>query len=126
MGRGMMRIDLIANKFPQGAQRALTVAASALGIALCVFLAWRSFVYTHDTLYANSIKTTGDVNLYMWPFGYILFAGLIMLSVAYVFTLLRAILRYRTLPDLNPDEILAAEEAGTSGRIMEDEERSES
>jgi TRAP-type C4-dicarboxylate transport system permease small subunit len=126
MGRGMMRIDLIANKFPAGVQRALTVAASVLGVALCIFLAWRALVYTQDTLYANSIKTTGDVNLYMWPFGYILFAGLIMLAAAYVFTILRTLLRYRTLPDLNPDEILAAEETGLSGRVQENEERSES
>jgi len=112
MGRGMMRIDLIANKFPMIVQRALNICGAAFGIALCVFLAWRTYIYTTATLYANHVKTTGDVNLSMWPFGFLLVFGLATLAVSYVFTVLRNVLQYDVLPDLPPDEILAAEEAG--------------
>lgn len=109
MGRGMMRIDLLANQFPKWLQRALNLISSVLGAVFCVFLAWRAWVYAYGTLYLNHIKTTGNVKLAMWPFGMMLVFGLIMLAAAFVFSTLRAALNYEVLPDLSPDELLAGE-----------------
>ena len=110
MGRGMMRIDLIANKLPKLMQRIINIIASICGVILCTFLAYRSWVYAYGTMYLNHIKTTGNVKLLMWPFGMLLVVGLATLAIAYVFTTLRYILSYDVLPDLSPDQLMAAEQ----------------
>lgn len=109
MGRGMMRIDLIANKLPKLMQRVINIIASICGVVLCGFLAYRSWVYAYGTMYVNHIKTTGNVKMLMWPFGMLLVIGLVTLAIAYVFTTLRHILDYEVLPDLSPDQLMAAE-----------------
>lgn len=118
MGRGMMRIDLLFNKFHKTIQRILNIISSTLGVALCIFLTVRSFVYTNNTLLANHMKTTGNVHLIMWPFGIILVVGLAMLSIAYVFTLIRNIISYEVLPDLSPDQVLEVEVTEKDGILV--------
>ena len=109
MGRGMMRIDLIANHFPGWLQRAINLIAGLLGVGFCGFLTYRSWVYTFGTLLPSHIKTTGNIKVAEWPFGIMLVFGLAMLTVAFVFTTLRAIFDYEVLPDLTPDQLMAGE-----------------
>lgn len=121
MGRGMMRIDLIANKLPKTVQRVINIIASICGVVLCGFLTWRSWVYTYGTLFTNHIKTTGNVKLLMWPFGVLLVIGLLTLTIAYIFTTLRYILEYDVLPDLSPDQLMAAaKDAATPEAALEE------
>ena len=109
MGRGMMRIDLIANHFPAWLQRVLNVITGLLGTFFCAFLTWRSWIYSYGTLYLGHIKTTGNIKVAEWPFGMMLVFGLAMLTIAFVFTTLRAIFDYEVLPDLTPDQLMAGE-----------------
>ena len=109
MGRGMMRIDLIAGKLPKIVRKICDVLGNLLGIVVCAFLTYRSLIYAVDTLYANHVKTTGNIKLVQWPFCIILVIGLAMLTIAYVFTTFRSILGYAVLPDLSPEELMAAD-----------------
>ena len=94
MDRGSVSIELLQNKFQKVVRLVTRVLASALGMGVCFFAAYRGWFHLAD-LYKTNAMADGSWHFKLWPFEAVLVFVFVCLGLAFLFAIGRNIINYR-------------------------------
>ncbi len=94
MDRGSVAIELLQSKFHKVIRLITRVLASALGLGVCFFAAYRGWFHLSD-LYKTNAMADGSWHFKLWPFQAVLVFGFVCLGLAFLFAIVRNIINYK-------------------------------
>jgi len=88
MTKGHIGVDLLGHYLSPAPRRHLERAIAVLGLAVCVYLAWKGFELTHEA-FAKGERSGSAWNPPRWPFYALMPVGLGLTALQYVAEMLR-------------------------------------
>jgi TRAP-type C4-dicarboxylate transport system permease small subunit len=89
--RGHIRIDAFDPHLPKIANFILGLFSHILGILVCSYMSWRSFILVQEML-ETKICNAGLIQFPFWPFALAVFLGFMFLTIAFILILCRTVI----------------------------------
>jgi len=86
---GHTRIDLLSAHFPAMVQAICTTVGNLLGVFICGFISYRSFVQTEKFFTRHKMSSVTGMAFPLWPFGLIMGIGFALFSFSFFWSIAR-------------------------------------
>ena len=110
--RGHTRIDLLSAKFPLMMQKICNIIGYLLGMGVCSLIAWRGWIRMGKFIARHTMSSTSGVAFPLWPFALILVIGFVLITISFLWAIVREVAGYQPPPPAMPDMGAPDEEKG--------------
>ena len=112
--RGHTTIDLLSSKFPAVVQKICNIIGYLLAIGVCSLIAWRGWIQMGKFIARHKMSSVSGVGFPLWPFALIMVIGFVLLTISFVWAIVREVVGYKPAPPAEPgkEEAPEIEEGG--------------
>lgn len=110
--RGHTKIDLLSAKFPPMMQKICNIIGYLLAMGVCTLIAWRGWVRMGKFITRHTMSAVSGVGFPLWPFALILVIGFVLLTISFLWAIVREVVGYQPPPPPGPDGGAPVEEEG--------------
>jgi TRAP-type C4-dicarboxylate transport system permease small subunit len=89
LDRGHTAIDLLSSHFPKVLQNICRLLENLLGIFICSFISYRGLTQMERFFVRHRMSSVTGIGFPLWPFAFILSAGFILLSLSFLWKIVR-------------------------------------
>lgn len=95
MARGHTRMGMFADRMPPLPKLLCSLLSGVLSIAVCALMSWESFrLFLAYLEQGKSSTATGIGGFFIWPFTLCFFLGYGLLTIAFLFSIFRAVFAF--------------------------------
>lgn len=112
MTRGHTKMGMFQDKMPKIRKMLCRILANALGAAVCILMSYEATRLFITYLQQHTTSTTNGIGgLVLWPFVLCFLVGYILLTIAFIFCIFRAVLYRNDTEDTRSDVVKEADAA---------------